>query len=276
MNASVPNTTMPAGKAVYVVSNRFARFADNESVLTYETALTHITSLIRICNCVMLGQGLNPNEVQHIKQLVLRADKQPQVRVVEWVSQKAPKDLVHKLNERNVLITAPVRKSAQLFNAQLVVDDDCAEMSDHQTGEHIQGTVLVEAARQMFMACTLMYSMAPEFRNQTGPIKFTLSQMQVVFHSFIFPVTTRIELEYGAVDAQGAGASGSCQVRYYQFEQLCCEVFCAANAFPEKTLGFLETRSANKMRRKLSEIPVEAFAINPSEPTRSHLTAQSV
>lgn len=250
---SLPSaTTVATQRTAHIVSSRFAEFADNVTVFTVDTAMANPQSILASCNCIMLGQGLSRDEAQQLTACLLLGSPEGAPAIIDWVSKKADKETVHKIKDSNVLITAPTRLSDHLFESHLVVDDDCAEMSDHQTGEHIQGAVLIEAARQMFMASTITYSMVPSLRGKTGPVKFILSEMQVLFHGFIFPVHTRITLEFGEIRTEGGRASGSCQVGFYQFDNRCCEVRCTANAYPEKTLVVLETRSANTVRRNLA------------------------
>lgn len=47
--------------------------------------------------------------------------------------------------------------NTNIFESHLMLNDRCAEMSDHVTGQHLQGMILIEAARQMTLAVTEMY-----------------------------------------------------------------------------------------------------------------------
>jgi A-factor biosynthesis hotdog domain len=255
MTSAVTSIPQLSDKTLCIVSDRFTSFADNKTVMTYNNALSFLADNIHEYDTIVIGQGINCSELEKLQNLVSSPSGRLNIQIIEWITQKVDRHLVHKHQDHNVMITAPVAEANNRFTAHLILDDDCAEMSDHQSGEHIQGAIMSEAARQMFMACALIQDVAPEFSKQSGGIKFALSQMQVKFHNFIFPVDTKVELEFGEINTQEAGGSGCCTVKFYQINQLCCEVFCAANGYPAKVLNFLETRSANKMRKKIAEMP---------------------
>ena len=85
------------------------------------------------------------------------------------------------------MVSAPERLASGLFEAFLVVDEGCAEMSDHQTGEHVPGAVLIEAARQCLWPAPPPMELSPEASAKIGDMQFALNEMRVVFHNFVFP-----------------------------------------------------------------------------------------
>ena len=87
-------------------------------------------------------------------------------------------------------------------------------MSDHQTGEHVQGAVLIEAARQMFMACATTYELSPEASAKIGDMQFALNEMRVVFHNFVFPIETRIELQFDGAEVREKTAEGKARITF--------------------------------------------------------------
>jgi hypothetical protein len=99
--------------------------------------------------------------------------------------------LTHKHESRNVMISVPERAAGpEAFESLLMLDEACAEMSDHMTGQHLQGMVLIEAARQMFIAVAERF-----YARSTRPRSyFVISRFQTEFHSFAFPIHTLVQL----------------------------------------------------------------------------------
>jgi hypothetical protein len=52
------------------------------------------------------------------------------------------------------MLSLPRRVSESCFEADVLVDDAGEHMSDHVSGQHLPGMVLIEAARQMILAVT--------------------------------------------------------------------------------------------------------------------------
>jgi hypothetical protein len=73
--------------------------------------------------------------------------------------------------------------------------------------------------------------------------------MRVVFHNFVFPIETRIELHFDGANVRDKTAEGKAHIVFYQNDKVCCEVFCIAQAFSKKMLKVLETKSARSARR---------------------------
>ena len=70
-------------------------------------------------------------------------------------------------------------------------------MSDHVTKCHLQGILLIEAARQLFIAVTETYFLAPEER---GSKYFVINTFDVKFKAFAFPVATDMFYEVKSMD----------------------------------------------------------------------------
>jgi hypothetical protein len=90
------------------------------------------------------------------------------------------------------MISIPERVGEDRYHACLVVDDRCAEMSDHTTGQHLQGMLLMEAARQMSLAVTEHYFL----QHKPGSSSFfVINRFDVEFLRFAFPVRTDMECQ---------------------------------------------------------------------------------
>lgn len=242
-------TTTPVENAIYIVSAKFRDFCDGEQILDYQSALDQLPSLARRVDKIILGQGLGQEHRQGLLERLKFLNAKRAIILQDHIHQRVAKEKVHKVREHNVMVSAPERLASGLFEAFLVVDEGCAEMSDHQTGEHVQGAVLIEAARQMFMACATTYELSPEASAKIGDMQFALNEMRVVFHNFVFPIETRIELHFDGAEVREKTAEGKARITFYQNDKACCEVFCVAQAFSKKMLRVLETKSARSARR---------------------------
>ncbi|WP_233420966.1 AfsA-related hotdog domain-containing protein [Xenorhabdus nematophila] len=60
----------------------------------------------------------------------------------------------HKRIPHNTIIGSTRKENENSFSLPLLIDERCELMSDHQTGQHIQGMILIEACRQTFIAVT--------------------------------------------------------------------------------------------------------------------------
>ena len=237
--------------AAYIVSDKFKPFCDHKIVWDYQSALGCLGELASSFDAIVIGQGVGNTDLVRIQEALKFVHGYTGTTIVEHLSKKVSKDKVHKTKECNVMVCVPKIIGEGVFESYLVVDENCAEMSDHQSGEHVQGALLIEAGRQMFMACATSYELDPEASRKMGVMKFALSEMKITFHNFVFPIETRIELHFLGAKTRDKCADGHCEVKFYQNGQLCCEVFCAAKAFSEKMLSALESRSARQARRSL-------------------------
>jgi hypothetical protein len=245
-----PSTAAASDSAIYIVSPKFKDFCDGERVWDFHSALENLPALVHSNNTLMLGQGLGKDQLQQLLQ-ALKFLNSSHVRVLDHLHQRAAKEKVHKVRDCNVMVSSPEQLNAQTFEAYLVVDESCAEMSDHQTGEHVQGAVLIEASRQMFMACATSFELSAEASAKIGEMHFALNEMRVVFHNFVFPIETRIEMFFDGADVREKTAEGKAHIKFFQNGKVCCEVFCTAQAFSKKMLKVLETKSARTVRRAI-------------------------
>lgn len=174
-------------KNVILVGDKFATFAQQENVTT---PLAFCAALedgkIDACNLI-LGQGVSDAWVAHITDLA--AQTNAKVTLVNSVSAKrASSKSCHKVKRQNALISEPQVLRNNAFGARLLIDEDCELMGDHQTGHHLQGMLLVEAARQMFLAVIERY-LRPQQSNYA-----VINHLNSTFQSFAFPLSTDIEL----------------------------------------------------------------------------------
>lgn len=141
---------------------------------------------------VHLGQGLD-------EAAVARAGAAVERRGLARRLLLDPRDLpapiearaVHKHDARNVLLADFEYRGADVFEASLRLHNDNELVLDHQSTLHLQGMVLIEAARQMFLAvCELEYLSAWPDRQ----FAFLLTRVDTRFERPVFPLPVRIRL----------------------------------------------------------------------------------
>ncbi|MGW0532098.1 AfsA-related hotdog domain-containing protein [Streptomyces sp. NPDC003032] len=188
-------------QVVVVVGDRFAGFAVQEGVATVSQFLAGLHSGeygARSGHAVVrAGQGVGDFEWQLVCEQVRAHKLEDRVRPVRPQSQLASRTECHKRSEPNALIAELRRVDEELFEASLRLHNDNELLLDHQTGQHVQGMVAVEAARQMFLSVSERFfaSAHPERRYY-----YVIESMNTDFENFLFPVDARIEYRVEAAN----------------------------------------------------------------------------
>lgn len=181
-------------KCFFVVGDKFNAFAEGKDVITVNQlkSLTDLPEGLMSSDAVLiLGQGVQEEEVRCILQkyesgveIVPLLDTSDLRRVLD----RAPGDISHKKVAYNTLIGAPRRTADDVFELPLNIDERCELMGDHQSGQHVQGMILVEAFRQSFLAVTdAFFPFGEESRY------FVINVMNTEFQSFLFPLPAHVE-----------------------------------------------------------------------------------
>lgn len=177
---------------IVIIGNRLTEFANNENILTYE----QFNYLLQIENklagsqntyTLHLGQGLSDLQIQSIVNHIQNKDLNSRFKLFNKIHNisRANSQLTHKRKIENSMISAPEKISGSEFNSFLMLDDSCAEMSDHLTGQHIQGMVLIEASRQMVNCVSEKYFITQSDFKKKG---FVLNYLNSKFHEYVFPL----------------------------------------------------------------------------------------
>ncbi|WP_194791930.1 AfsA-related hotdog domain-containing protein [Pseudomonas sp. UFMG81] len=132
-----------------------------------------------------IGQGVSDDKLSHLYSL-----NQAQVSLVpEQRQPRACGHTTHKHEPRNIAISKVVDNGNGTYTAALMIDEANAELSDHLTGQHISGMMIVEAARQLSIATAEQFYIAPAAR---GKANFITHSMRVDYNDFLLPVPTQI------------------------------------------------------------------------------------
>lgn len=179
------------GNYLLIVGDKFKEFADNnDSVMTKTNYLDQITnenvqSLSRYD--ILIGQGVAPEEIQQIKKSIVEGRK---IQVLtnlglSEVEENEHQRTVHKHNKENIMISPPSRVGQYSYLSSLHLRDGCSELSDHMTGQHIQGMSLIEAARQLMLSVSEEFLLDNQMRFNSY---FVLNNIESEFNKFIFPL----------------------------------------------------------------------------------------
>ncbi|MEM7307844.1 MAG: AfsA-related hotdog domain-containing protein [Planctomycetota bacterium] len=175
-----PDPSQATTKNVLLVGDRFLGFAGlHPRVQTMTDVLA--TRGEGVETIYRVGQGLTQEQRQEVARFVASSS----AATVVGFPERASREETHKHEVKNILISSPRKLGPDEFELDLLVDGRSAELSDHQTGQHIQGMALLEAARQSILAVTEHYYIP---RGESGDYVFILSELSVAFQRFAFPL----------------------------------------------------------------------------------------
>ncbi|WP_426577957.1 AfsA-related hotdog domain-containing protein [Xenorhabdus stockiae] len=184
-----------------VVGEKFKAFAEkNEDVLTVHEFERFVWSgEIANVKKIILGQGV---QLDDIKRTINTMQKNHSNKIQKIINlndiyhqnNRYLQKLVHKRKKENILITSPEKQDNGNYNSKLILQDSSELLCDHQTGQHIQGMILIEAARQAMIATTEKYFLR-ESGISMNEKYFTLTSLNVSFLSFVFPLPVTISLK---------------------------------------------------------------------------------
>lgn len=183
-----------------VVGEKFTDFAErNENVLTVNEFERFVWSgEIQNVKKIIIGQGVELDDISRTICIIRQhyPDKINEIVNLQELYYQNNRDhqkLVHKRKKENILITSPERIDSNNYSAKLILQDSSELLCDHQTGQHIQGMVLIEAARQAIIATSEKY-LLQEAGITISEKYFTLTSLNVSFSSFVFPLPVTVTL----------------------------------------------------------------------------------
>jgi hypothetical protein len=224
---------------------RLISISDAEALLTHRDAQAAMPPL-----ALHLGQGIAHERMFRLyAQLCGTSEPDPRVTLVPGtLPAKADQELTHKQKPHNVAISVPREHGDGTYAADLLIDEHCADMSDHLTGQHIPGMVIAEAARQMMIAVTEKFFILTP--HQAG-LRFVTHQMSVTYHDFVlpFPVTLRL-IPLTLRRAGDHNLTASCDIRFMQSDRV---VACATFSYSVVDKRYLESREGTLIERWLDE-----------------------
>lgn len=248
-------------KVLHVVGDRFTGFSreNPEEVVTLsrlERMLGDDTLQGNVT--ILIGQGLPDEGIRRLRERSRHTPHGTHVTLEPGPGalERASSRLTHKQLERNIMITVPETVvEGERYVSSLLLDDRCAEMSDHVTGQHLQGMLLLEAARQMAVAVTERFFLKdPGGRSHS----FVLNQLEATYHSFGFPLGMGVEyhLLNHKVGKRGS-LSFEAKACFVQGGELLTEVRMRGAVYDAALIG---RREAEKARQAIAQAtPVQSL-----------------
>lgn len=241
---------------VIVVGDRFYGLAGQQEVRTVSALVMELrTGGFNPGNgraTLVFGQGVSEFDLELLRVEVARAELEDLVDFREPELKLAGRGQVHKRQESNVLIANLGKERDDLYTADLRIHNDNELLLDHQTGQHVQGMVVVEAARQMFLAVSERYFAGPI--NPGRDYYYVIESMKTEFKSFLFPLPATIEYTPIRTDIENANRmSFSSCIRVTQWGRLASETLVDFVAFESAVVkGFEGRRAAATVAAQIS------------------------
>jgi hypothetical protein len=189
-----------------VVADRFNGFVNDERVQTVSGLITMIASgcLDDLDDELRLhrGQGVGQFECAHIVAALNRRRLSPRVTFVDEEIAVAGRDVVHKNRLENVLLADLQKTGEHSFKASLRIHGENELLLDHQTGEHVQGMVAVEAFRQMFLA---IFEVGYRHHWPLRNYYVVWNSVQLTFENFLFPLPAEVSCTVREFDVSDVG-----------------------------------------------------------------------
>ncbi|MFD6216617.1 AfsA-related hotdog domain-containing protein [Nocardia salmonicida] len=187
-----------------VVADRFLGITADERVHTVSglVALLRSGRLVEQELAVHLGQGITRHDLDYIEHVAAVHAPQARVRVVGAIAEPARRHHVHKYQHSNVLLADLRRTEENVFQADLRLDSDNELLLHHQTGEHVQGIVVIEAVRQLFLAA---FELEYGVRRPQEHFYIVWNNVDLQFTSFLFPLPATLHAELTPVSVDDPG-----------------------------------------------------------------------
>ena len=175
-----------ARQTVFLVGDQYEAFARNPHVVTASEFTRRMAGQgDGSPDLAIFGQGM-----RHEATVALHSEAGHLPVAIVPIQEPAPLAITHKREVHHVLISAPRKIGPQLYSMDLIVDDTMDRLTDHVTGQHIGGMLLIEASRQAAIAVTELEHLA----SRPDRHGFIWSGLRVEFTRFCFPLPTEIHV----------------------------------------------------------------------------------
>lgn len=237
---------------ILVVGDKFAAFGRHPGVMT----ISELKALVDKGDRAALppqarlvpGQGVRETDIQAL----LEASRGFAVDVspLEQHPVRAGRIHTHKHFLHNSIIAAPARVNDALFETALLLDERSELMSDHQTGQHIQGMILIEASRQTLLAVTEEFFIGNDNHDR---YYFVLQEVETKFINFVFPVDVKIRYEVLDMDTSSASRLRfTTKTSFTQGDICCAEVMWKFTAYLASRIEAKENEMAASLVQRLA------------------------
>ncbi|MFB9928458.1 AfsA-related hotdog domain-containing protein [Amycolatopsis halotolerans] len=172
--------------AFVVVGDRFAKFAANTGAVTVSQLIEKVhgggmSGAVKLVG----GQGVTESDWDRIRAALARREILSEFETHPLRhGPLSDRSETHKHNRHNILVAGLEQVGEHEFEAALRLHNDQEFQLDHM-GVHVQGMIVLEAARQMYLAvCERYYPREDEIH--------LFDKMETAFRNFLYPLETRL------------------------------------------------------------------------------------
>lgn len=234
-------------KALIVVSDKFSKFTMGKQAVT-ESQLHAMLALPEHIlpgrTCLVPGQGLSETKLAALITMIEAADphgKRWDASPLRELPDRAGSMLSHKHEPANTLISRPEQTGEGSYRLDMCIDQNCELMGDHQTGQHVQGMILVEAARQSFLAVSEAFYPHPA----GGKTYFVIHTLSTDFVGFVFPLHAHIDYRVLAFDENERRQKFKVETDFVQNGEIRTRVAFSFTVYPHDVIAEKEASLAD-------------------------------
>lgn len=229
-----------------VVADKFAEFTVEKPAVT----LSQLHAMLKlpkhlVPGAVRLlpGQGLSEGDIADLIVQINALDPAGlkwELSLLRTLPERADPCISHKRRSCNTLIGSPTKTAHDCYRIDLCIDENCELMGDHQTGQHVQGMLLIEAARQSFIAVTEKYLLT-DLEEKTY---FVINAITTEFTGFVFPLPAHIEYRIVSANVNDRRRKYQVEMDFIQNGELRTRIGCAFTVFPHQVIAEKEAALA--------------------------------
>jgi hypothetical protein len=234
-------------RKIILVGDKFKEFANGKDILT----VSQLKALVSIPSCcidkeheIIVGQGIDKDFAKTILDNQKNDDnfnKKIKLNSLENLLNKKSNSYTHKRLNHNTLIgnAEKIEDRGDSYRLPLQIDERCELMSDHQTGQHIQGMLLVEACRQTFIAITeeFIYEKQKNYY-------YVINSINTDFQSFLFPLPAEIIFTYSEKNINEHRGRFKAQMHVNQLGVTCATMNVSFSVYPSSIINEKENNLA--------------------------------
>lgn len=227
---------------VYIVGDRFTRFVENDNVISISQLEKNVFNGTSGRDDVYyaLGQGVSSQRANKLLKTV-KLNELYKTKVNFSEVDKSCRHLVHKNKSANSMISTPIKRSETEYEANVIIDDQCDDISDHLTGQHIPGMAIIEASRQMFLAVTELFFLK-QYQTESY---FVINKSSVEYLNFIFPLDIKIKYRIENVNKSKTGSYRfTVSMVVIQNDKVCVEIGYKFATYESSFLNLKEAAAA--------------------------------
>jgi len=232
-----------------VVGDKFNDYAEGKNAITASELLKSIknsSSTSCLKGHFVLGQGVNYQIAQDIiDSYNTMSDVIDNVDIsdIHKATLSERNKLAHKVKPCNVIIGLVKKISEDNFELPLLVDDNCELLQDHQTGQHIQGIMIIEAFRQAIVAVTEEFYPINRGKKST----LVVSSINTYYNNFLFPLPTTITFNVIKKQATNNKQTITALLEARQNGEVCAYTECEYTVCPSSIMKRAEIKMATSV-----------------------------